>query len=799
MAKQVPYNDSPSIEVAAGGAPQLAATNVAAMQDFVTDDMQRMANAFSKAGMNLNALDDELNDAEAKKLHNEITGEIDAITNEYETLKGANAVATISDPGQKKETVLDDYKNKKLKDLLEEYQGKASNGVVKYMFENMASVSIKTAQNRMVKHSLTQQRKYLEDETYQSIETHKKNAKLNYKTWYDPTGEFNQSRLAGLALIEDYARMKGWNIDPNNGPISSQYLNEVSKYNLEIGKEVLDMLNKDKDSNGVKDFLRLMKGEMDDKSYNKTVEETKEKHEGFNVEYCVNSVLTDNGNQNNGDYLSQINSLLCLKSNHAFEDGTGAVVVDGLHSNQVEITEKSQEENIETLEQIKNTSKFYSPDSTQKGKLIPQHQTTHLFAVQHIGVEKADSFYTKAKNELDIDKEKYKNDSEYAEEINKKIIENYNKLISDEVNKKYARFGEGEYAITIGNDLEVIESRINYDLEQTTQPVEVNEITGLQPLDTLKDKLRATITDPKQLEFALKDLETKYNKISADRTLEYNQGLNEAKKIAFAEEDGWKNLVDNDILIEEFTEADQEILKNGQPLESDQETLAELNSDVTKVINDLPNHMHKLSKTDYLELEQYAASLQGDQKKVLAVTVDESLFKDVLYKRGFDHLAFPKEKLKGEDAATYNAILASWKKRIDYAQKIEGRTLDLAEKEKFLYNVLLDKVNVGRNYKKDITFTTILQKENEDKLSKVSVEVEVARADGTMSTDRIFTNTIPTKVKIAIMGSLYKNKKAMSQENIAQLWQNMGRPESLTEADNFIKASANYSLLSRTE
>ena len=98
--------------------------------------------------------------------------------------------------------------------------------------------------------------------------------------------------------------------------------------------------------------------------------------------------------------------------------------------------ENSVSENIEQLEKIKNTSKFYKLDSNQT--LIPQHQTTHLFAIQKLGVEKADSLYTEAKSNIEIDQEKMKNDFAYATQINKKIMDNYMKLVIDNVEIKYS-------------------------------------------------------------------------------------------------------------------------------------------------------------------------------------------------------------------------------------------------------------------------------------------------------------------------------------------------------------------------
>ena len=114
-------------------------------------------------------------------------------------------------------------------------------------------------------------------------------------------------------------------------------------------------------------------------------------------------------------------------------------------------------------------------------------------------------------------------------------------------------------------------------------------------------------------------------------------------------------------------------------------------------------------------------------------------------------------------------------------------------------NVLLDKVNVGKKYKKEVTFATVIDTGEKDKLDKTSVLVKVQRADGTTTEDRIFNSDIPPEINISIMAALYKQKVPMNQQQIAQLWQNMGRPQSLEEADKFIKASKNYKLLTMEE
>ena len=454
------------------------------------------------------------------------------------------------------------------------------------MYEQMMATSIKSAQNKMITHSLKEQRNYLENETEASIDIYKSKAKNNYQDFRDPTGEFNKNRYAAHKLLEQKAILKGWNLDASKGNISEQYLKERRELDMEIAKDVLDKLDENKDTEGIKDFLASLKPFTTEKEFNDISSDKKQKHENFKGENCVIATIANTGNQNDGNFISQTNKLMCLKSNHAFDDDNGGVVTDGLHSNQVETTGKKQTENIETLQQIRDQSKFYAPESNLVGALIPEHQTTHLFAIQHIGVQKADSLYTKAKSELDIDKSKYKEDSVYAEKIDKKIIQRYNQLIVQEETKKY-KFGGGEYIGIIENDLAIIERGIDYNIENVSKEIKVDFVTGLRPIEDLKREIKETILDPTTQKHALKDLEVKYEKIKFEKTQLYNDNLNAAKKIAFAEENGYKNLAANGIQIDNFSPKDQEILKNGQPVESDQETIVDIKDNPVEIINNL--------------------------------------------------------------------------------------------------------------------------------------------------------------------------------------------------------------------
>ena len=60
-------------------------------------------------------------------------------------------------------------------------------------------------------------------------------------------------------------------------------------------------------------------------------------------------------------------------------------------------------------------------------------------------------------------------------------------------------------------------------------------------------------------------------------------------------------------------------------------------------------------------------------------------------------------------------------------------------------------------------------------------------------------NEIATAINTEFSGAGRTPGSPMNQQQIAQLWQNMGRPQTLQEADKFIKASKNYELLTMEE
>ncbi len=843
MALQVPLQTSPSVKLESGSEVQYGATNVQPGKDVVTDDIARLSKAQSEFGLTLNKIDNELSDAEAKEHANNYATDLNALGNEYSNLKGVNAVGTVEVDG--KQVPIFEHYQSRAKALHDSYAEKASSGTVRSIFGSKASVYTRSFINDITKHSLTQQRLYNENETSKEIEISKNNAITNFESWNDPNGEFRKSYAIGIAKIQEQAVLKGWNLDPeaedangNKIGISSQYYEAVETYNMEIMKAVYKGLTDKKDFTGAENFLKSLDPSGESKDINEALKKVTAKHIEHNKGKCVDAIISNNGDQNDGRFSSQFDALQCLSSSNFHNNGIGGSVVDGENSNEIDITDRTQSENRETLDQRRSTSKFYSSESSLKGTLIPQHQPIHLFAIQKLGVKKADSLYTKAKSSVDYDKERFKNDREYAAEINGKIIDKYNELIIEASVERYgnkeipklkeqiaelentpdvyvpridgglgpipgskryelmlqdaaknkklielkeklkkAEAGNPKYEEKIANDLEILTNNINYNFSSEEETIKIDPITGLQPIEVLKAKLKATITDPKELATATKDLEIKYNKIKTEREATYNQALEKAQEIAFAEPNGYENLAAHNIDIDSFTKEDQEILRNGPPEESNVDTEVELIDNPQQLRDNLNAYRPSLSATQYLKLKQYSESLKNENNYVEA-TGNVQMLKATLSRNDLGHLW---QSDKKKDKAQYALIHDAWLAEINARQITKGNVkLTRGEKLDALNFVLMDKVNVDTGWfdKKNVNYYLV----DQDRLQDVYVDVTPTKGPYKGKEERVFISKIDPDVLTLIKASLRRAGKTVSQENIADYYLQKGRPKDVAAA-----------------
>ncbi len=138
---RVPINlqQYPEQQLTRGSEVQFTGGEVVAQKDVVSDDIKRQAKAFSETAKILKKIDDDFNDAEAKRLSNEFYSDLDAISSEYLLKQGWEAVQPTKDEEGETQfesvvgTPFDDA-NGKIETLHENYSGRAINGVVIYMF-----------------------------------------------------------------------------------------------------------------------------------------------------------------------------------------------------------------------------------------------------------------------------------------------------------------------------------------------------------------------------------------------------------------------------------------------------------------------------------------------------------------------------------------------------------------------------------------------------------------------------------------------------------------------------------------
>ena len=821
---RVPFQQNLQVEQQAGSEVQFGATSVEPMKDFVTDDIERSAKALQQTGQIIQKLDDELNDAEAKRLYNGLHADIETETNKYTNLKGAQAVLPNGQTEEGKNKTPFDDTNKNFESILKTYTDQSSNGVVKYMLENMAQVSIKSAQSKITQHSLTQQRIFKEKETEAKINNHQLDSIKSITRFNDPGGEHWTSFGSGIVEIQSFAKDKNWNIDPSKGEVSAQYLNMLKEYTNEIHDEAVKWFkNNDQQVLGKQYFAKHAEGfviggqqitTVDGETVVKSLTELQKSENEYCATKICDNVLSYEGNSNDNNFLHSANFLLKLDSNNNIDNGNGSSIIDGYNADLMPNLEASKSENVEQLQQIRATSKYYNIDSPQYEQIIPQHRTAHLFAIQKLGVDKADSLYTNAIKDANIDREKYNNDPSYFVEINKTVMDNFNKSFLAEIDnaytpkvqeltKKVEKLEEKNsnmkskgvyvekkrnlkakiktlkedlkvvknqadtYVDTMTNDLLVINNDIDYEYVNGKEYVKVNPVTNLPPLTYYENQIKSTITDPVKQEHALTELRFKYNQINKERTETYNTAYTQAEDIAFAQPDGWKMLKANGIDIDSFTPKDQKILKSGQPAVSDENALDEIEANDVEVLQDetkLKSFRHKLNPGDY---EYYVNQLnenKSNKAKSKGITVDSLIFDEGLDQNNLTNLVDKKGK-------KYRNLKRKYRDRLNFYYE-NGVEITYDKRKAILKEILTDEVMFdkgifGSPFGIDKKVGVYEVERGSDDFKRLYVKV---------NDETIYLQEIPPNVRSSIMRQLFISGESLTSESIANEWVNTGKP-----------------------
>tara|TARA_R100000654_G_scaffold1736_1_gene6379 strand:- start:49 stop:2496 length:2448 start_codon:yes stop_codon:yes gene_type:complete len=805
----VPIQQTPTVGIETGGTPLFSGTNVAPVQDTTTDDIQRLGLAQKQFAQIALQLQDEQDDVKANEATTEYNDYANQQLNSFLQLRGGDAIKTLRVEDGREYLVTDELRSN-LNNKGQEILDRLGNSNQKQIFTEKFDALRRIAINKATKHSITERRKQLDADTKAAIELAQSNAIATFENALEPDGEHAKFFGTGLVEIKRKHDLKGNNTDPTQGLLSNQYLLDVQNYKLAVTQGVYKNLEEAEEHKLAEEYLKAQKPPELKNVQTKQEKQLEKSHKEFNAKQISSAILMNNNNQNDGNYLSVVNKLLTLKSNHYVDDGTGASVKDGLHSNEFNIVGQTRENNINTLELERNKSKFYRLDSNLT--LIEQHQPIHLQALLHLGFKKADSLYTKAKREYEAsilipkkiirqrattgNREKYKKEfldnPDNFETINTDIANRYVDLIVKEARRKYSKFSNKQgnlgsfdfkqiektnnYINQIANDLQILVKDTDYNFNQMAESqIKVDKITGLQPKNILKQKVKETITEPEDQQIALNDLDIKYEKIKNERETNYNNIFTNAKLIAFEEPNGYENLAQNNIDINLFTEEDQKILKQKLPEESDVNTVVELIDNPAELRDNIDSHIHKLTRPQYAELKRYSESLKGENNYVEA-TGNVTMLKATLDRYDMGDLHRGKNK---EDKRKYLAIHDAWLKEINARQIAnKNQKLTMGQKQEALDHVLLTdlvNVDVGGLFGRDRT-NVISSTVEFDNLENIYVDVLFEGQNV-----KVFPSKINDEVVKAIQKNLRKYDQPVTQHNVARDWLSVGKPANLNE------------------
>ena len=771
----------PTVQLESNAPTMLQGGSIQQMSDEKSQALGQLAKGQMQLGQQISdvaqKLQDERDDAVYTQKHNEYLAKVNEAKLKYASLEGENAIKTVGyDDDDNPITVLDQTKAELVR-LSEEFEESLENNTQKLLFKTKAASTLNSANMFMTKHEITEFTKYRDNEFLNEIDIVADTTGQNYEDWHDGSGEFSKHKAISLLLAARYADNKGW---PES---SSQRAGLIQKVINKINVSTLNQMIAKKDFDDAKAYLdsETDAGRVDAATYNTYASKILTGYNKQKGEIKANAVFTDRGDTNSGSFPDKANKLFSLDSFNHTDDGTGRTVKYGFRPDEIDTSQLNESDAKEFLEQVQNTSKYYQEDSSLR--LPPQHQTIHLFVGKHLGIKKADAFFSKAKRELvaeGIDLERIKNDPTYAKEFNAKLID---KVIGytneDMVNKIGA---DNPFASMVANDLQILKSDINYDYNPNDGPsYRTDEKTGMPLLADLTKKLKDTIQDEDQLTYAIAELERNYKAEKEGKEEIYDANLEAAKEIAFAENNAWTKLADNGIDIEDFTREDQQILKNGHPEESDTNTYAYLLDNPTEILpENLGKYRGSLSKSDYRKFLAEGEKLQGGSNAdIIAVTSDVTMLKNTLNKYDMGKLHTSKNKQKKE---RYIAIQEAWKNEINAQQIIKGKKLTRAEKQTALNTVLLDNVNIdndpflgfiggGDTEDKNIFFV------DQDRLQDVYVDIPYKDENV-----RVFTSKIDPDVMTLIQESLRKANKPVTQKNIADYFVRKGQPKNVNEA-----------------
>ena len=770
---RVPLQSTPTEQLRVGSAPQLSATEVRPMDDTVTDDIQRSSKAFNQFAQIAKGLQDERDDAHSKELHTEYQTRALEIENDYLSTELGNAVKVVGyeDDGTTPITAYD-QKVKDLNALKEEIAERSENKNQLAIFNEKSAATILSSTNRMSKHSIAEGSKHANNEAIADIDNSVTATGLSVDDFnMGENSEYVKNLIALDVKIKNYAESKGItyaNDSQGSTEDSETYINIRNGYLNKVHDASIGKLLINNEYRKAAEYLEFHKkngtiAEGQINKHMKTIQTGLNKENGENI--ANNIIDGKNINSNDGGFTSSAQVITSLEGSNNATNSNGLPYVEG----------NGKEINIQNLEKLQKESKYYKEGATVS--LPPEHRTTHLFLTKELGVQKADSLFTKANTLLKeegfvIDKEKMKTDSAYAAEVNAKLMEKVVSLGKEELGKKY---GEGDQLDLYSKDLDTVVSKIDYTYKDTQQPSMRVDENGVFNLEDALVFARENIKDPNVLEYVEANLKDKHSELTEFAEENYKDKiLGPAEKLAYAKPGGWKDIKPE--VWEQLKEDDKENLRKGFAKTDDIDTLIAIEKGEINITDDTDPNYQSLESLRYLMKEstykEYALgvsqSKSGSGSGSGSYTINTTMFDKNLQQYKIEtktDLLKDKgdEQVLGND---YLDIKYALRNKIFEFEKENGVKPNEQQKEALLQGLLADRVFLkGEGYSgRPVPISAV----NTNQMKKVFVKV---------GGKRIFMKDIPDAQEKLIIDELLKANIPVTQYKIAEYWVKAGKPK----------------------
>ena len=769
----VPFQTAPTEQLRVGAAPQLSATDVRPMDDTVTDDILRSSKAINQFAQIAKGLQDERDDAHSKELSTEYQAKALEIENKYLELQLGNAVEVVGyeEDGTTPITAYD-QKVKELNELKEKIAERTENKNQLAIFNEKSSATLLSSTNRMSKHSITEGTKHANNEALADIDNSITQTGLSVDDFnMGENSEYVKNLIALDVKIKNYAESKGItyaNDSQGSTEDSETYINIRNGYLNKVHDASIGKLLINNEYRKAAEYLEFHKkngtiAEGQINKHMKTIQTGLNKENGENI--ANNIIDGKNINSNDGGFTSSAQVITSLEGSNNATNSNGLPYVEG----------NGKEINIQNLEQLQKESKYYKEGATVS--LPPEHRTTHLFLTKELGVQKADSLFTKANTLLKeegfvIDKEKMKTDSAYAAEVNAKLMEKVVGLSKEELGKKY---GEGNDFDLYSKDLDTVVSKIDYTYKDTQQPSMRVDENGVFNLEDALVFARENIKDPNVLEYVEANLKDKHSELTEFAEENYKDKiLGPAEELAYAKPGGWKDIKPE--VWEQLKEDDKENLRKGFAKTDDIDTLIAIEKGEINITDDTDPNYQSLESLRYLMKEstykEYALgvsqSKSGSGSGSGSYTINTTMFDKNLQQYKIEtktDLLKDKgdEQVLGND---YLDIKYALRNKIFEFEKENGVKPNEQQKEALLQGLLADRVFLkGEGYSgRPVPISAV----NTNQMKKVFVKV---------GGKRIFMKDIPDAQEKLIIDELLKANIPVTQYKIAEYWVKAGKPK----------------------